>query len=242
MAEHTMTLKDIPTLYSDSSFQPVHILSFSAAGPNVLLQRIQKIDGMLDRMRTVDFPTTAIKGIYRELTRDPNSNGVDKARAVVEHGKFYTGGDRQVKALVEECDVQTPKWIAHPKEYRKLFALPLTSRLSGMNEYMFRIRLQIPSDAQFPVFDVNVKLPEDLVRNARTEQWYSQITINKQQIKNEGRFRITAPLPSNGYESQITPVQMDKAGNNILEVRFQFPGYRVFEVSAMAQVPIIKKN
>jgi hypothetical protein len=102
--------------------------------------------------------------------------------------------------------------------------------------------LQIPSEAQFPVFDVNIKLPEDLVRNARTEQWYDQITINKQQIKNEGRFRITAPLPSNGYESQITPVQMDEAGNNILEVRFRFPGYRVFEVSAMAQVPIIKKN
>jgi hypothetical protein len=241
-AEHTLTLQNVPQLYSDSAFQPVHILTFSAAGPNILLQRIKRIDGTLDRVRTVDFPSASIKAIYRELTREPNNRGVDKARAVVEHGKMYRGDDKQVRALVDECDVQTPKWISKPKEYRKMFALPITSRPSGMNDYMFRIRLQIPSEAQFPVFDVNVKLPEELVRKARTEKWYDQITINKQQIKNEGRFRITAPLPSNGYESQITPVQMDKAGNNILEVRFKYPGYRVFEVSAMAQVPIIKKN
>jgi hypothetical protein len=35
---------------------------------------------------------------------------------------------------------------------------------------------------------------------------------------------------------------MDKEGRNILEVRFKYPGFRVFEVSAMAQVPIIRKN
>ncbi|MDH3252875.1 MAG: hypothetical protein OEM41_08790, partial [Ignavibacteria bacterium] len=59
---------------------------------------------------------------------------------------------------------------------------------------------------------------------------------------NEGRFRITSPTADNNYESQVTPVQMDKDGNNILEVRFSYPGFRVFEVSAMAQVPIIRKN
>jgi hypothetical protein len=35
---------------------------------------------------------------------------------------------------------------------------------------------------------------------------------------------------------------MDNEGNNILEIRFTYPGYRAFEISAMAQVPIIRKN
>jgi hypothetical protein len=35
---------------------------------------------------------------------------------------------------------------------------------------------------------------------------------------------------------------MDKAGRNILEIRFKYAGFRVFEISAMAQVPIIRKN
>jgi hypothetical protein len=92
------------------------------------------------------------------------------------------------------------------------------------------------------VFDVNIKLPKDLAEKAGKEQWYTEITINKKPIKNEGRFRITSPTPDNDYESLISPVQMDKEGNNILEVRFQHPGFRVFEISAMAQPPIIRKN
>jgi hypothetical protein len=107
---------------------------------------------------------------------------------------------------------------------------------------MFRIKLQIPSDAQFPVFDVNIKLPKELAEGAGREQWYEEITINKNPIKNEGRFRITSPTSDNNYESQITPVQVDKAGNNILEVRFKKGSYKVYEISAMAQVPIMKKN
>jgi hypothetical protein len=35
---------------------------------------------------------------------------------------------------------------------------------------------------------------------------------------------------------------MDKEGRNILEVRFKKSSYRVYEISAMAQVPIMKKN
>jgi hypothetical protein len=87
-----------------------------------------------------------------------------------------------------------------------------------------------------------VKLPREVAENARTTQWYQSITINQTPIKNEGRFRITTPTSENGYESLITPVQMDKEGRNVLEIRFRHPAFRVFEISAMAQVPIIRKN
>ena len=194
-------------------------------------------------MRHFQFPEAAIRTIYGDFTRDMNvAEGVDRARAVVEHGKEYKGNDKQITSIVSECDPTAAKWIVHPKEYRRLFALPVTNNRKGTNDYMFRIRLQIPSDAQFPVFDINVKLPRELAEGAGREQWYDLITINGTPIKNEGRFRITSPTSDNGYESQITPVQMDKEGRNILEVRFKKSSYRVYEISAMAQVPIMKKN
>jgi len=111
-----------------------------------------------------------------------------------------------------------------------------------VNEYVFRVLLRIPSEAQFPVFEINVKLPKEVAENAHTQSWYESIKINKTPIKNEGRFTITAPTPESNYESQISPVQMDKAGNNVLEIRFKHNSFKVFEVSTMAQVPIIRKN
>jgi hypothetical protein len=104
------------------------------------------------------------------------------------------------------------------------------------------VLLRIPSDADFPVFDVNIKLPEEIAENASSRQWYDKITINSQEIKNEGRIKITSPMPENDYEFQISPVQMDKAGQNILEVLFTSPTYKVYEIGVMAQKPIIKKN
>jgi hypothetical protein len=160
----------------------------------------------------------------------------------VTHAKYYRGKDPQVTQLGAEFDVEVPKLITRPKDYRRVFALPVTDNRQGSNEYLIRLQLQIPSEAQFPVYDITVKLPEQVARNARTAQWYESITINRTPIKNEGRFRITAPTADNNYESLITPVQMDRAGRNILEIRFRHPSFRVFEVSAMAQVPIIRKN
>jgi hypothetical protein len=92
------------------------------------------------------------------------------------------------------------------------------------------------------VFDVNVKLSKDMAENAGRESWYDEITVNKNPIKNEGRFRITSPTAANDYEAQITPVQMEKSGDTILEVHFKRPAYRMYEISVMAQVPIMKKN
>jgi hypothetical protein len=239
---HESTYLDVPTLYQDSSFLPIYQLTFSSLGQNDLMQKRKEISDLLDRVKYYQFPENAIRTIYRDFTRNINDHGVERARAIAEHGKFYRGTDKQVLAMVDECNVNSAKLIVKPKEYRKLYALPVTSNRQGTNQYMFRVRLDIPSDAQFPVYDINIKLPPEVAQKAAATRWYDEITINKKPIKNEGRFRITAPMASNDYESLITPVQMDKAGNNILEIKFKYPGYKVFEVSAMAQVPIIRKN
>ncbi len=239
---HEMAIDNVPALYADSAFMPVYQLTFSSLGNNDLMQKRRQIEGYLENIKYNRFPETSIKSIYADFLRNSRDRGVEKARAIVEHGKFYRGADKQVKGLITECDVEAAKWIVRPAEYRKLFALPITSNKQGTNEYMFRIRLQIPSEAQFPVFDINLKLPQEVAEKANQQQWFESITIDKKPLKNEGRFRITSPTALNNYEALITPVQMDKEGRNILEVRFKYPGFRVFEVSTMAQVPLIRKN
>jgi hypothetical protein len=233
---------DVPVLYADSAFMAAYQLTFSSGGQSELGRKRSQIDEYIGRIRNYQFPEAAIKAIYKDFTRDMNAQGVERARAIVEHGRMYKGADKQLTAIVTECDPTVAKWIVRPKEYRRILALPVTDNKRGVNEYVFRLKLQIPSEAQFPVFDVNVKLPKELADAAGREQWYESITINKNPIKNEGRFRITSPTADNNYESQITPVQMDKEGNNILEIRFKKNSFKVYEISAMAQVPIMKKN
>jgi hypothetical protein len=239
---HEMEIDNVPALYADSAFLPVYTLTFSAQGQPAVARKRKQIESYLDQIKYNQLPENSIKAIYAAFTSDMRERGVEKARAIVEHGKFYRGTDKQVKGLITECDVTAAKWVIRPKEYRKLFALPVTSNATGTNEYMFRIRLQIPTEAEFPVFDVNVKLPQEVADKAGQAQWYESITIDNKPLKNEGRFRITSPTAENNYETLITPVQMDKNGRHLLEVRFSYPGFRVFEVSAMAQVPIIRKN
>jgi hypothetical protein len=134
-----------------------------------------------------------------------------------------------------------PKIFTKPSEYRKFFVLPVTSSKKGTNDYILRLELEIPSDAEFPIFDINVTVPREFAQNPE-RPWFQEISINKKPIKNEGRFHITAPTSSNNYESQITPIQIEKGGNNIFEIKLKYAGFRVFEVSVMAQKPIIRKN
>jgi hypothetical protein len=242
IAKDRMTIDNVPGLYQDSVFLPIYQFSFSSAGPATVQQRNKQISDYLFQARHLRFPETAIKALYQDFVRSIANRGAEKARAIVEHGKEYQGTDKDVKAYLAECDPTVAKWIVRAKEYRKVYTLPVTNNRQGANEYLLRLRLNIPSDAQFPVFDITVKLPQEIAARAGSAQWYEEITINKKPIKNEGRFRITAPKADNNYESLITPVQMDKEGNNILEIRFKYPGYRAFEISAMAQVPIIRKN
>jgi hypothetical protein len=242
VAANYSKIENVAKLYQDSVFLPVYQLTFSSGGAAELQQKRQQIDDYLSKKKYGEFPQTAIKAIYPQLKKNPKDRGVEIARAIVEHGKFYKGNDKQILNFIDECDPTVPKSIARAKEYREFYALPTTNSQSGTNQYVFRIKLNIQSDAEFPVFDVNIKLPAEVAENAKTKAWYDEISINKKVIKNEGRVRITAPSSNNGYEAQISPVQMDKAGRNILEIKFSYPGLRVFEISAMAQVPIIRKN
>lgn len=242
VSRNKMTIKNVRALYADSSFSPAYVLTFSSKGTSVVSSRNNEIQNYLDNMKFNELPEGAISGIYNDFLKNINNLGVEKLRAIVEHGKYYKGNNKTIKNIIAESDINVPKTINKPMDYREVYVLPVTSNKNGDNEYMFRILLNIPSDAQFPVFDVNIKLPVEIAKNAAGKQWYDQITINNKIIKNEGRVKITAPMASNNYEAQISPVQMDKGGKNVLEVRFKYPAFKVFKVSVMAQKPIIKKN
>ena len=235
------TVSSVDSLYSNPALYPAYSLTFSTK-PGSVAQKNQDLNNQLNYLRHHKFPETAIDALYRSFTDAIHVQGVEKARAIVTHGRNYQGDNKKIKNLVAECDPNASKWVIKPKEYRKLYALPVTSEIGGSNQYMAKINLQIPSEANFPVYDVNVKLPQELARHAGSRQWYDAITFNKNILKNEGRFTITAPDPDNDYIAQITPLQVNKTGNNVLEIRFTYNAFKVLEISVMAQKPIIKKN
>ena len=143
---------------------------------------------------------------------------------------------------VGECDPWASKWITKPKSYRSVFALPTTTNAGGSNTYVFRMNIRIPSKAKFPVYDLNIKLPKEVARAASSEKWYDKILLNKDVVKNEGRYTVTAPTASNNYEFQITPIRMLAEGDNVLEIHFTHASFKALQVSVMAQKPIIKKH
>jgi hypothetical protein len=245
-SQHIDAYKDafenIDALYADSIFNPVHKITFTSGSQSELAQRNQVLENRMSFLKHEKFPETAIQSLYRSFSQAIHDNGVAKARAIVTHSKYYKGQDRKIKNLIAECDPTASKWITKPKQYRKIYALPITTNLNGNNEYMVKLNIQIKSEAKFPVYDVNVKLPREIARHASQKQWYDQITFNKKLLKNEGRFTISSPTEENDYEAQITPLQVNKTGDNVLEIRFKYNSFKVFEVSIMAQKPIIKKN
>lgn len=237
-----LTTDNIDALYQNDAFTPVYDIKFSTLGEKEVARRKQALVTKLQTLKTTQFPSMAVEALYKNFTANISQNGVAKARAVAKHGFFYKGKDKKILNLIAECDTRIAKWITKATTYRKFYVLPITDNTKGENEFLFRLNIQIESDAQFPVFDVNIKLPEEVSRSASTRQWFKEITINKKPIKNEGRFTISSPTAENGYESVITPVQMNKGQDNILEVRFNHSSFKVFEVSVMAQKPLIKKN
>jgi hypothetical protein len=242
ISENINNIDYVEELYTNPAFLPVHELTFTSGGQSELQRRTKTLNDRMLYLKEQEFPTSAIKNLYDEFTKNTGDNGVAKARAIVTHGSHYTGDDRKIKTRVAECDPWASKWIIKAKNYRKIFALPTTSNKAGVNEYVFRLNIRIPSDAKFPVFDINIKLPKQVAKEASTSQWYKKITMNKKILKNEGRFTITSPTSANNYECQISPVRMVKDKDNILEVHFKNHSFKVFEVSVMAQKPIIKKH
>jgi hypothetical protein len=239
-------LENVDSLYSDSVFVPVYNVTFSSGSRAELAARKEALVNDLRKMRADEFPAKAIKLLFEEFTRNPSDNGVLKARAIVTHGKYYEGAkdgpDKKIQQRIFECDPNSAKWIVKAKEYRRVFALPVTNSKKGKNKYVVRFMIDIETEANFPVYDINIKLPKELAENAAAEQWYDKISLNKKELKNEGRFSITSPSAANDYECQISPVQMNKGKGNILEISFSHASFRVHSLSVMVQKPIIKKN
>lgn len=244
LKEKVEQLTDIDSLYEDSAFLPVHEITFSTGSRGELLKRKEQLVADLARMKEYEFPQKAVELLYKKFLESPSDSGVYRARACVAHGKHYQGDDQKTKIRIAECDPTLAKWITKPKKYRRVFALPITTneKSGHKNQYMVRINVRVKTDAKFPVYDVNVKLPKWLGKTASEEQWYDVMKLNRKVLKNEGRFTIGAPTAKNNYECQITPVQMDKDGNNIFEIRFTTRAFVPIPISMMVQPPIIKKN
>jgi hypothetical protein len=239
--DNKTTVELVDSLYSNPALHPAYTLTY-ATSPVSVLSKNKQLAEKMKFLRHHKFPETAIEALYRSFTDAVHMQGVEKARAIVIHGGYYQGENNKFKNLVAECDPTASKWLTKPKEYRKLYALPITNNLKGSNQYMVKINLQIPSEATFPIYDINVKLPQEVARHAGSKQWYDTIYFNRKVLKNEGRFTITAPDPNNDYIAQITPLQVNKTGNNVIEIRFEYNAFKVLEISVMAQKPIIKKN
>lgn len=243
LEEKVNVLENVDSLYTDSVFLPVYNVTFSSGGHAELLQRKNTLVSDLARTKEYEFPAKAIKLLYEQFTKNPDDNGVLKARAIVTHGAHYQGTDKEILLRVTECNPNLAKAVTKPKDFRRVFVLPVTdNRERGKNKYIMRFNINIPTEAKFPVYDVTIKLPKEVAQNASAEQWYSEMTLNRKVLKNEGRFSITAPNAANDYECQISPVQVNKDQGNILEVVFNYPAFKVFNASVMVQKPIIKKN
>jgi hypothetical protein len=242
LEENVRRFDNVDSLYADSVFYPVYTITFSSGNKSDLIARREQLVADLARLKETEFPSRAIKTLYEEFIRNPQEDGVLKARAIVTHGQHYKGDDKDIKVRVAECNPLSSKWIVKPKEYRRVFALPVTDNRKGNNRYIVRLNVNVPSEAQFPVWDVNIKLPKEIAKDAAASQWFDEITINKKPLKNEGRFSITAPSAANDWECQITPVQMNKDQGNVLEISFTHPSFKVHTISVMVQRPIIKKN
>jgi hypothetical protein len=239
---NNMTIDNVDGLYENEAFAPIYTLSFTSGSSEDLARRNTEVQTYLANLKHNVFPSSAIPAIYRDFTRNIKDRGVEKARAIVIHGKHYQGDDQQIKNVIAECDPKIPKWITKAAAYRKVYVLPTTSNAGGENTYLFRLNVVIPSQAKFPVFDINIKLPKEVAQNATTDQWYNYIKLNNEELKPQGRFTITAPTDQNEYEAQLTPVQMRADENNVMEVEFTHPSFQVFEISTMSQRPIMRKD
>ncbi len=240
--EKAGVLENVDSLYNDSVFFPAHDIKFSSGNKNDLIQRKEALIVHLAKLKEFEFPAKAIDLSYKNFLRDPVKDGVLKARAVVTHGKHYKGEDKKIIRMVAECNPWEAKWIVEPTKYRRVFAIPVTTKKHSENTYLCRLNIRIPTEAKFPVYDVNIKLPKEVAEGADQKQWYEKITLNKELLKNEGRFTISAPNSGNNYECQITPVRMNADKSNVLEIYFKHNSFKAFPVSVMAQKPLIKKN
>jgi len=240
--ENFTKVNDVGALYSSPVFEPAWDITFTSGNARQLALRKQALVSRLTKLKEEVFPANAIKALYKDFTANINANGVMKARAIVIHGKHYKGKDKVIKKLVAECDPWASKWLTKNLEYRKVYALPITTNPTGVNTYVFRVNIRIPTKARFPVYDVSIKLPKSIGQAASNTSWYEKMTMNKKMLKPEGRFTITTPNASNNYTALLSPLSVEKNQDSVLEVRFKYKGFKVLEISLKAQKPILRKN
>lgn len=239
--EHYSDVNNVEAMYKNPVFDPAWDITFTSGSQSQLAARKQKLRERLRSLKEVIFPQKAIDALYKDFSQNINDNGVMKARAIVAHGANYKGDDKRIKNIIAECDPWAAKWLTKEVEYRRIYAIPTTTNPNGENTYVFRVNIRIPTDARFPAYDVNIKLPK-AVASSGGASWYEQMTMNKDILKPEGRFTITTPNASNDYTALVTPLQVVKDADSVLEVRFKHNSFKVFEVSVMAQKPILRKN
>ena len=239
---HLIDTENLNALYSDSVFSPVYTLTFSINGNATVEKRNSEIQNYLNKVKYYTFPQKSILALYKKILNNKNNQAVPKVRAIEFHAKYYRGKNRKTRDIIDEFNVNIAKLITRTTNYRKLFVVPITDNKNGVNTYLFKVQLKIPTKAKFPVYEINIKIPEEIAKNADTQRWYDKIMLNNTEIKNEGRIKIIAPSKNNNYECKITPIQMDKEEKNVLSIYFRFPSYKLYEVSIMAQKPIIRKN
>jgi len=239
--ERYADVNNVEAMYKNPVFDPAWDITFTSGSRSQLTTRKEKLRERLKSLKEVVFPQKAIDALYKDFSQNINNNGVMKARAIVVHGNNYKGDDRRIKNIVGECDPWAAKWITKEVEYRRIFAVPTTTNPNGENTYVFRVNIRIATDARFPAYDMNIKLPKTIASSTGVA-WYDQMTMNKEILKPEGRFTITSPNSSNDYTALITPLQVVKNADSVLEVRFTHNSFKVFEISVMAQKPILRKN
>jgi hypothetical protein len=242
IAFHAGDFTGVKDRYESDELKAAYILTYSSKGQVVIDDRNRKISDYVTKRVSIDYPERAIELLYNALIKNQEANGVERAQAVVEHGNRYKGKQASIWNMVNECDPHRGKRLSNAGSYRKLMALPLSLNKSAVNEYMFKVNIVIPSDAKFPAYEMNIKLPPSVATSAKSSQWFEVIRLNGDEIRPEGRISITAPTAANGYEFQITPIQTKKGENNSFEVRFKSSEYRVFNISIMAQEPLIRKH
>ncbi len=239
---HKLDTENLSRLYADSVFSPVYKITFSYYGNQNVEKENAEIENYLEKTKYFTFPEIAIVAQYKSILHNSKNNAVAKVRAIEFHAKYYKGKKRKVRNIIDEFNMNIAKLITSPTDYRKLYVAPVTDNKKGVNKYMFKVSLKIPTKAKFPVYEINIKLPDEVAEKASSEKWYDKIMLNNTELKNEGRIKIIAPTKDNNYECKITPVQMDAEEQNVLTVTFSFPSYKLYEVSVMAQKPIIRKN
>ena len=242
MNENYKSWSNIKNIYTGVSFKPLHVFTYSYKGQSVVSKRNRDLQDKINNIRNVQFPEKAINYLYPILMKDIDDNGVAKAKTIIVHGNNYKGKSSKVWYRINECDPVRSKLLSKTTNYRKIICVPVNDKSNSENEYVFKIHLKIPTKAKFPVYELNMKLPPSLASEAAVKSWYSSIKINGKVVKNEGRVSIVTPTKKNSYVAQISPLQVKKDGTNVLEVKFKHPLHTIFEVSVMAQKPLIKKN